>query len=295
MTILAQLNSEGTLNGAVTAASWGVDYISPSNTPTTSVMLYDGSPANGTTCVKVIQQAGSALFGALTSLLGGARTDHWGSAVLKFSAFPSASNHIIRGQGTGSTAGWCIDLSSTGYIILRNNANTNVKQSTNPIPLNTWVRIEWHVDQVNNTAQVLIYTTANGLTVTEDMGSTAGTFGSDTAAVQFGAMNTTPTVPAFWIDDLAVGTSKVGPFGAAVVGPPTVNAGVDFTRGTSQGSTTVTCTATPATGGTITGYQWSQVSGPSVTLTNANTATVTVSPPALAGDVVLRCTVTQSG
>lgn len=47
-------------------------------------------------------------------------------------------------------------------------------------------------------------------------------------------------------------------------------------------------------GGVLT-YQWSQVSGPAVTLTNGDTATPTFTAPATAGDIVLRVTAATGG
>lgn len=294
MAIVASTHSEGT--GTATAASWGFDSLANASGAT---LVYDTTVfANGTSSVKITQSTG-AVFAQWSSTTLGSLTDHYGEIYLYLTALPSASNHIVSGVTSGSVQGWAIDVTSTGTVILRNAANTNVKATTSTLPLNQWVRLEWHITQASGTGtfQLQVYTAANGTSVTEDTGVITSDYGLNTSSVQVGAKLTgTATMPAFYVDDVAIATGAwIGPQGSAVVANPTVNVGPDLSRAISQGNVTVTCTATPATGGTIQSYAWTQVSGPTVTLTNANTATVTVAPPATAGVAQLRCTVTQTG
>ena len=73
---------------------------------------------------------------------------------------------------------------------------------------------------------------------------------------------------------------------------PTAQAGAD--RTVEPGATVTLNGSGTDSDGTIQGYAWSQVSGESVTLQNANTARATFTAPAVAGDLVFRLTVTDN-
>ncbi len=60
------------------------------------------------------------------------------------------------------------------------------------------------------------------------------------------------------------------------VAPPTANAGPDQTTTLPVGSLTLSGSGTASPGRTLTGLQWTKLSGPSVTLGNANTANLTL-------------------
>lgn len=69
--------------------------------------------------------------------------------------------------------------------------------------------------------------------------------------------------------------------------PLTVNAGPTQTA-SEGGNVTLAGTAAVSTAGaTIASYQWTQIAGPAVTLTNANTANATFTAPAVTSDTVL--------
>jgi ribosomal protein L14 len=77
--------------------------------------------------------------------------------------------------------------------------------------------------------------------------------------------------------------------------PPTANAGAD--QAANEG-TAVTLTGSGTdSDGTIASFAWTQIAGPTATLTNANTATATFTAPQVAVDTVLtfRLTVTDNG
>ncbi len=80
--------------------------------------------------------------------------------------------------------------------------------------------------------------------------------------------------------------------GAATNQNPVANAGVDKTLNLPTNSTTLTGSGSDPDG-TIATYSWSKVSGPAATLTNANTATLSLSG-LIAGSYVFRLTVTDN-
>ena len=75
-------------------------------------------------------------------------------------------------------------------------------------------------------------------------------------------------------------------------GAPTARAGAD--RSVAPGATVTLSGSGTDSGGTIQSYAWSQVSGTSVTLTNANTARASFTAPDTAGALVFRLTVTDN-
>ncbi|WP_349318052.1 PKD domain-containing protein [Chitinophaga sp. MM2321] len=75
---------------------------------------------------------------------------------------------------------------------------------------------------------------------------------------------------------------------------PTANAGADKNLAAGTTSTTVTGSGTAYAGATISGYAWTILSGTGITLSNANTATVTVNSLSNGNSYTLRLTVTDS-
>jgi gliding motility-associated-like protein len=74
---------------------------------------------------------------------------------------------------------------------------------------------------------------------------------------------------------------------------PTVNAGANKTINQPTSSTNITATASDADG-TISAYLWEKVSGPTATMANTTTATVSISNLTTAGAYVFRVTVTDN-
>lgn len=79
---------------------------------------------------------------------------------------------------------------------------------------------------------------------------------------------------------------------AAVNQPPMVNAGTDITVNLPTSTANLTGTASDSDG-SISSYLWEKISGPSVTLTNTSSATVSLSA-LVAGTYVFRLTVTDN-
>jgi predicted amidohydrolase len=100
---------------------------------------------------------------------------------------------------------------------MRDSANALIKTSTNTIPTNQWVRIEAHVVQAgaSSTVQLLYYASANATTATEDMGTTTFTGGANMDQFHYGTITSTPQVPTLRYGNVALGTTKVGPFGTS--------------------------------------------------------------------------------
>lgn len=76
--------------------------------------------------------------------------------------------------------------------------------------------------------------------------------------------------------------------------PPTVSAGPDLTEETGGPAFTITGTATPAGGATISSRAWAQLSGPTTAMSGTATATVSITPPSTTGTAVYQFTATDS-
>jgi hypothetical protein len=273
--------STGTVGATVTAATWGVDFIT--NVGAGTATYVTGGPHNNTSAVRLTQGTG-ALFGAWTTGLGGAKTDLWWETYLRFTGYPTSSNHIVYAANTAGTTAWSVDINGTGQIVIRNAANAAVRTSTAVFPLNTWVRLEGHIAHAAGTAttdtiQVLMYNSAESATATEDSGVLTSDLSDQTAQFQIGAKNATPTIPPFDFGDVTLSTTKVGPLGTPVAPPPVVSAGSDVTAAYAN-PVTLAGAASAGTGATLTGVQWTQLSGPACTITNGTTLTPTITPPA---------------
>ncbi|MEI9946807.1 MAG: carbohydrate-binding protein [Chitinophagaceae bacterium] len=76
--------------------------------------------------------------------------------------------------------------------------------------------------------------------------------------------------------------------------PPTANAGTQQTISVPVSTVTLTGNGTANNGGSITGYEWTQVNGTAAVITNPNSATTTVTGLTTAGVRIFRLTVTDN-
>src|SRR6185312_4399771 len=86
--------------------------------------------------------------------------------------------------------------------------------------------------------------------------------------------------------------SDIGALQYTTIAPPTISVSGNQPNVTVS-NTSVSAVGTPASGQTITGYQWTKTSGAAVTFGSATSSSTTVTG-LTTGTYVLRCTVTQS-
>jgi gliding motility-associated-like protein len=149
------------------------------------------------------------------------------------------------------------------------NLNGSGSDTDGTIASYAWVKVSGPTATIGgaNTATLLLSNLLQGtyvfsLTVTDNLGATA-------------------------TDQVTV---TVNP--AAVNQPPTANAGIDKTVNLPTNSTNLAGTGSDPDG-TVTSYLWEKTSGPTVTLTNANTATASLAN-LVAGIYTFRLTVTDN-
>lgn len=199
-------------------------------------------------------------------------------------------------DSTGTITIGALRLNADMTISLRD-ASTAVWTSPSPLATNTWVRIAIKAIPGSATGhRCRIYTSSAGNAVTPDMDSgdqpctNAGA--TNVASWRLGIASSSTTT--FHIDRNRA-DNAVEPAGITTGLPPTVNAGPDLTKEVGSGTFTITATATPSSGTTITSRSWSILSGNTVTLSGQSADTVTVTAPtSTTGSTVLRYTANQS-
>lgn len=142
----------------------------------------------------------------------------------EFTAWPSSSFSLIN-TATGSTQGWKIDIAGTGGIAgeLRVRDGNNVQYGStggdgNVIPLNTLVRLEITVTSTG-TFNLYVY---EGHSTTALFSKTITGYPSPTfTSFRLGNVTTTPTIPTFYVDDVALANTAtlIGPSVTAPTSP----------------------------------------------------------------------------
>lgn len=188
----------------------------------------------------------------------GTVTDHYGRAYMYV---PTSANNgvyfdIVRLM-SGATAVASINfiqvVSPTAKLEVYDNFGINRGTSTTTIPVDQWVRIEWHVTHslTVGVVSVRIYTSADSTTLIETLTASNFNFGASAAAVRVGnvAANRDPS----YIDNIVVNAT-------AFPGPFPVNTTAPTVSGlTPVGSTLTATTGTWNSGATFTyTYQWTR-------------------------------------
>lgn len=297
MTLCTADFEKGTNGSNVLAADPGsataFDSVSAVNGAT---VTYDSlHAAHGSLGAKFSDSGVAGVASVAWSTSFGTVTDYYGRLYLFLTANPGSQMPIFQG-GQGATRGARIDVNTTGRLTgFDNPASALFPLFTNPIALNQWVRIEFHIicSATVGQAEVKLFNTADSTTPTETQTGTANknTLANHTS-VSFGSPVTTiPSGYSFWMDDIVAGAAAYP--GPAVAAP--VNTVAPAVTGTATvGQTLATTNGTWA--GTPTGYtyQW-QTSPDNVTFSNIAAATAS-SYTLVSGDVshYIRCVVTAT-
>src|SRR5262249_20320593 len=134
---------------------------------------------------------------------------------------------ILRVRLSGTTTAQ-VALTSSGTLSMRDTGNVTVATSGNTIPLNTWVRLEWHIDGTTTNTQTLrlymgnLLNSPNIQTETLSGAYTGGAF--DRSEQGIGTAAYTGTV---WVDEVQDQTSTWPGPATGANQPPVVNAGQD--------------------------------------------------------------------
>ena len=251
----------------------------------------------GNVALRVDQVTSSSA--ALTWMMS-ALAEHYGRIYFYISAYPSVSQPIVKGFGAGYTAAWRIDLNAAGAFAVRNSANTRIFTSTQVASPGLWHRLEWHMISGTSTGSVEVRLFIGDQTTPLETYTVSNqAFNAETSSLQFGpSIGLNPAAKTNWYDEFAIGTPGGSWIGIApgtpINQPPTANAGSDIqvepgTVCTLQGS------GVDETG--VASYQWTQLSGPAVTLSSTTDQRPTFTAPKVQGGTTLSfgLTVTDDG
>jgi hypothetical protein len=131
----------------------------------------------------------------------------WGRAYVYITASPPTVTQIIA-RGLAATAQkFRLYINTSGKLVLADNANVAATggTSTNNIPANQWVRVEWDVTAGTSAPfEVRYWTTADSAgTPTETLTGSATNFGSaNFDEIRFGIGASFASVVNYWLDDV---------------------------------------------------------------------------------------------
>lgn len=208
-------------------------------------------------------------------------------------AFPASGNTVTlcRVRTSGGTDVAQIVLISTGVLQIRNGA-TIVATTSTTLTLRSWFRVEWQLDNGTSTQNFRLFTgaNANGTTATETL-TGAFTGGTFDRCEEGGATNS--YVGNIWIDEVVDDDATWPGPSASATAIPVADAGSDQAVATSA-SVQLDGTASADSDGSISAYEWRQVSGTSVTLSSTTASQPTFTAPGSAATLVFGLIVTDN-
>jgi hypothetical protein len=133
----------------------------------------------------------------------------YGRAYFNFAANPAGAVPILKLSDASLNRDVQVNLSTTGKLSLTNSAGASQVTFTNSIPLNSWVRLEWHlISAASGTFELRMYN-GDATSPIETRVVTAVNTGTSIGFYQVGAL--APIASGFGttfkVDDLAFGTS----------------------------------------------------------------------------------------
>lgn len=294
MAILKQNSAEGgTLSATVTTGNSGGTSGDPFNSVTISgggLLTYESTgAAHGSRSLFVNTNSGANTV--YTSWTGIGRTSVSWRGYIYRATLPGTSLFFITGLQTGGSASFRARITTTGTVELQDSANSAVYISVGTIATSASNRIEIDIDTATGAWAIRVYTGGNADGTTPDFSSSGSgaSFGASIDTLRMGntASNNSGST---YFDDLAYGTSPIGPYAANVA--PTADAGADQTIYVNQ-AVTLAGGGTDSDG-TIRSYSWQQLSGTAVSITNPTNATASFTAPATAAVLTFGLTVTDN-
>ena len=129
-----------------------------------------------------------------------------GRVYVWFDSLPEGSVRLVRAVSDGDLR-FAIDISPSGALRVRDSDNDVIGAGSAEILTGGWVRIEWMVDHLTGTVDVLLFNSPNLFSATEMLTSPYGSsIGSSTDQVQIGRSGSQRSSTEFWSDDPAIGT-----------------------------------------------------------------------------------------
>jgi hypothetical protein len=209
--LLANTFEGGTSGSAITAANSGgasgnaFDAVACGS----GTVTYVASPAAHGGRAAQLAPSTAACYLSWTSASIVPSTSSYGRAYIYFTARPSTSDVLLKLMDGSGARDAQINMDTAGHLRIIDAANGKQAYFGTAVPLNQWVRIEWHL--ANSTSagsmEVRMYA-GDSLSPLEAEASTGIATGSSFAALQLGqAFASTAFGTTIGVDDVAYGTT----------------------------------------------------------------------------------------
>lgn len=275
----------GTASAVLTAADSG--YTQVTGSPT-----YDNTAwVTGTQSAKFTPA--SVAWSLKETFSGGAVSHRYFRRYFRLSAYTtSASGLTLCRIRTSSTTTGQLSLNTNGTLSMKDGNTTIVATTTNPMPLNSWFRVEWEVDANAAHQNLNLYYAGNLHGTTADEAKSGAYTGGTFDKIEDGA-GTSGFTGTLWLDGAVDDDAAFpGPASGANL-PPTANAGPDQFPNINN-SVTLDGSASSDPDGSVVGYLWSQTAGTAVTLSSTTVAKPTFTAPGTTGILTFSLTVTDN-
>lgn len=180
----------------------------------TSVFLF------GTSSIKIQTGSGTATEPIWSTSLG-TITAGYARLYLRIGAYPTSTQRIMFGFRNSGTEGFGFDMTTSGTLVTKDASGGSWGTFLDPIPLNTWIRLEMDVPAFGTLASPVArqYLNPAATSPTQTLTGTMRNVGASANAFSFPIRNA--SLGPFWIDQVAVSTTaQPGPYVVAGGAPP---------------------------------------------------------------------------
>jgi methionine-rich copper-binding protein CopC len=218
-------------------------------------------------------------------------TEHYGRMYFYISGYAVGAEPLVKAFSGSFVNAWRVELSAGGRLTVRDANSTAIHTASSNVSTGVWYRVEWHVISSASVGQVesRLYVGDQTNTIDSYLSSANINLGANLTATQFGPSQSISTAaPASYYDEMAIGSAAGGWLGIAagtpLNQPPTANAGVDSIA--EPGSTHL-LQGSGTDDVSVAGYQWVQLSGPGVNLSDPTGASPSFNVPNTQGGTSL--------
>jgi len=136
-------------------------------------------------------------------------TEIYGRAYCKVIDSENDNRYLLTARNGGNRVG-DVRREGDGTVTIRDNFTATDSTASGFMPLNTWVRFEWYVDQGGFTQELRLYKGANLHGTTAD-DTLTGSCNDVSGVASFGTVTTNATNQQFRVDAFAIGDDWIGP------------------------------------------------------------------------------------
>lgn len=214
MSVIAKWSGAGVADGTTLANTVGGTGDTKFDTVTVSggsLTVKNGGPYSPR-IEQVPAGAASNNYFLWQTVLGGSFPQHALRVYLELASLPAGNNGVLVSVRDASNVFvWWLDVSVAGILRLRNNGGTAVASTSQPLPLNTVLRIEVLYTALTDTSTVYIYRGDSQIPIETLSGVMTSTVTG--VQVRFGTPNNAQLLPHVYYDEMAFANTAdlIGP------------------------------------------------------------------------------------